>query len=253
MHTIPTIHTKHTILSKHAIPDRPDTPYIPNIPYHTPTTPQGGGRGQRHTATTPQGGGGWDPSHGGGGGVAGPGAYIHTVYINNDTVNYRLPARLPYNHHNFWHCKWCPLRQKSVTFDRPLCPPGSRLLLLTLLHNKFDHMQRVPTFAEIQNYNNVTFNLQTLQQQQVQYYPPALIPSLLSRLMQAVSGSGCTRLFTTHGFLSSVDLATSEGFCASVNYKLAIQTHTHAHRNIYCENHMCHGQIMVHAIWSSIR
>ena len=198
---IPTIHTKHTILSKHAIPNRPDTPYIPNIPYHTPTTPQGGGGGQRHTATTPQGGGG--------GGRAWC-IYTYCIYINNDTVNYRLPARLPYNHHNFWHCKWCPLRQKSVTFDRPLCPPGSRLLLLTLLHNKFDHMQRVPTFAEIQNYNNVTFNLQTLQQQQVQYYPPALIQVCFSRLMQAVSGSGCTRLFTTHGFLSSVDLATSE-------------------------------------------
>ena len=153
-------------------------------------------------------------------------------------MNYRLPARLPYNHHNFWHCKWCPLRQKSVTFDRPLCPPGRRLLLLTLLHNKFDHMQRVPTFAEIQNYNNVTFNLQTLQQQQVQYYPPALIPSLLSRLMQAVSGSGCTRLFTTHGFLSSVDLATSEGFCASVNYKLAIQTHTRTQKHILWESYV---------------
>ena len=45
IHTIPTIHTKHTILSKHAVPDWPYTPYIPNKRYHTPTTPQGGGRG----------------------------------------------------------------------------------------------------------------------------------------------------------------------------------------------------------------
>ena len=75
---------------------------------HTPTTPQGGegedliwdqymgpihhttggGGGQCHTPTTPQGGRGkisygtsiWDPSHmgGGRGGVAGPGAYMHS-------------------------------------------------------------------------------------------------------------------------------------------------------------------------------
>ena len=105
IHTIPTIHTKHTVLSKHAIPDRPYTPYIPNIPYDTPTTPQGGRGTVPHRHHTTGGGGGrshisygasiWDPSHwGGGGGVAGPGAYIY-IYT---WVTINTPAEEFYTH-----------------------------------------------------------------------------------------------------------------------------------------------------------
>ena len=130
LHTIPTIHTiptthaihtiptKHTILSKHAIPDRPYTPYIPNIPYHTPhhTTGGEGDSAHRHHTT---GGEGEDLiwgqymgpipwGVGGGGGVAGPGAYIHVyIYVRHifkdihtmththrDTRIYNLKTRL---------------------------------------------------------------------------------------------------------------------------------------------------------------
>ena len=74
IHSIPTIHTKHTILSKHAIPDRPYTPYIPYHTKHSHHT-TGGGEGEDLI---------WgqylDLSHGGEGGVAGPGAYIY-IYV----------------------------------------------------------------------------------------------------------------------------------------------------------------------------
>ena len=111
IHSIPTIHTKHTILSKHAIPDRPYTPYptCHTTPpphhrgggeqYHTSTTAQRGERdsttppphhrGEGDSSTTPQGGGArsqmgavYGTIPWGGGGAAGPGAYIR-VYIYN--------------------------------------------------------------------------------------------------------------------------------------------------------------------------
>jgi len=82
------------------LPYIPNIPYFPNMPYQTEhkhhtyptnhTTPpphHRGGRGQCHTPTTPQGGGRshMGPVYGthprGGGGVAGPGAYIISYNI----------------------------------------------------------------------------------------------------------------------------------------------------------------------------
>ena len=76
-------------------------------------------------------------------------------------------------------------------------------------------------------------------------YSSPQFPSLLSHLKQAVSASSCARLFSMHGFLSNVDLATSEGFCASELQTGNSNTHTH-NIYIYCIIcvMMCHGQNM---------
>ena len=128
LHTIPTI---HTIPTTHAIPDRPYTPYIPNIPYHTPTTPQGGRGTVPHPHHT-TGGEGEDliwgqymgpiPWGRGGGGGAGPGAYVLIEIYG------QVP---PASHGKSWHhqgttirwsvcpMSWSPTLETSIRSLRP--------------------------------------------------------------------------------------------------------------------------------------